>query len=207
MAEPPSACRGGSAFSSIAGVTREKMEAMGAHDEARRFRAERRLAQEHIEADADMLARQRRSLGDVARELQANRTPVRAKVGSRAFAGLVVHTGDDLLTLVDAGIQIDLCLPAVTELQVLDEESLAHGAASAPSQPKTLVGRLNEFHAIERVVELGGAQLETTPPSTIEVVAIDHVEIATPHGGRFIPLQAVTYIISRQDQAGHRAPR
>ena len=173
-------------------------------DESRRFEAERRWAQEDLERDADALDRQRGTLGDVARTLAVSRTTVRVGVAGRVFEGEAIHAGADLLTVAHANHEVDVRLSAASDIRIAERHG-GRAPRELSSHPSRFVGRLNEANALEIEIELGGAHLEATPPCRVLVVAQDHVEISTGDGDRrFIPLDAISYIVRRAETHGRR---
>ena len=173
-------------------------------DESQRFDAERRWAQEDLERDASTLDQQQTRLGDLARQLAEDGAVVRVAVAGRTFEGEAVHAGADLLTIAHETTEVDVRLPAVSDVRITERRA-GRAPKGLSTHPSRFVGRLNEAQALDHEVELGGLHLELTPPSRILVVARDHVEIRTADGGqRFIPLEAIDYMIRRTEPAGRQ---
>lgn len=99
---------------------------------ARRHRDELRRAAEEVEEELEQAARAERDLLDVVLELMHRGDVVRATVGERSFAGVVVHAGEDLVTLADrSGNEVDLRLPALAHLVVVERARAGGRARSA----------------------------------------------------------------------------
>ena len=167
-------------------------------DESRRFDAERRWAQEEAERDADALERRRSSLEDVAREAALDGATLRMSAGGRLIEGTALHAAGDLVTVTNGATHIDVRLSAITDLR-LNPAKRAGGGRRLPQHPGSFIGRMNELHAVESTVELGGPEVGLTAPGRITVVAQDYVELSTADGVRLIAIAAISYIIRRDD--------
>ena len=165
-------------------------------DDARRFEAERRWAQEELERDAETVERRRRTLADILRDAAVDGSTIGVVVGGRTFEGEAVHAAGDLFTIAVGDAEVDVRLSAAGDIRVRGNHVRTQPRVLA-RHPGSFLGRLNEANALEIAVELGGAGIAATPACRVAVVAADHVELDGPDGSRLVPIDAISYLVRR----------
>lgn len=166
----------------LAALGRELREAVG---------GEARAEAEEAERLAALKALRRRSLTDLARELSVRGDRVVVVLTGLTLAGVVVHTAGDLLGLATPGGRVDVRLPAVTEIRVV-EPSRSDPPPSGPG-PENFTARLFELEMAGQEVTLGVAGEEVA--GRLAAVAADHL-LVVDHDGveRAVARHAVTHV-------------
>lgn len=129
-----------------------------------------------------------RLLQDVCSEWLDGGEAVRVVVGAQSVTGVVVHAGEDFLTVRTHAGDLDVRFAAVTTMLAEADGRGRHGRRSR--HPARFAGRLRELQASRALVVLAGPQL-AVEKALILVVAADHL-LADVRGSRLIvPLAAV----------------
>ena len=133
-----------------------------------------------------------RLLQDVCAEWLDGGESVVVVVGGRSLPGVVVHAGEDFLTLRSQRGDIDVRFDAIVSMA---PEADGHGrVARRTAHPARFSGRLREIQATGERVGLSGLNLDSAGV-LIVVVAADH--LLTEYRGRalVVPMGAFDYII------------
>jgi len=158
-------------------------------DLARSLRHEAREAAEELEADvreADLLAR---SLADAAFELGEDAARVNMTVAGRAVAGVVIHAGEDVVTLADAsGGTAHIRLAAIADIRIDDR---GRGRTTPRIRdPRTFQSMLAHAQVIGTALELNGPELGSLAGIVIAVAA-DHVVLESAGRRHIVPISAI----------------
>ena len=132
-----------------------------------------------------------RHLRDVSGEWLDDGVTVRVMYRERTVTGVVVHAGEDFLTLRTPVGDLDVRYRAISSMVA---EAAGHGRLSRPpTQPARFSGRLREVQITRTHVVLGGPALEDD--LLIVVVAKDH--LLTESRGRtlVVPMDAVDSVL------------
>lgn len=162
----------------------------------RELRAEHRAEQEGIEEAAERTERATRPLSEVALEYLYRGDRIRATVGQRSWAGVVVHVGSGMMTLrSQAGVEIDVAYRGLTSIRVV-ERARSGGRSRISKHPGELVARLRELENTGETVEVGGRSLAPGIEGTIDVVARSHVEFRGRDSSEWIvPLTEIDVVV------------
>jgi len=146
--------------------------------------------QEAEELEAEVIAEELagRSLRDVAAEWLDGGDTVTVTVRGRSIAGVVVHAGEDFLTLRSRSGDNDLRFGAIASL-VADPKRQGP-PTSRSMHPMRFSGRLREVQASGERVALGGPHLEVEQ-LIIAVVAADHLLAECRGRPLVVPIAAI----------------
>ena len=151
----------------------------------RRLRLERREHQEEVEGIAREVDAARRTLSDALAEAGERGDRCLVDAGPHQLAGLVVHVGERVVGLLDAGSgrRWDVALGSVAVVAVLEPGRSA--CRVARGHPRTLLARARELTATGDLVEIGltsrpeplrGRLVDVSP----EVLELDRTSAGRP---------------------------
>jgi hypothetical protein len=144
------------------------------------------------QADYERMALQaqwrERSLADVAREWMVRGDVVEVRAAGQQLTGTVVHVGVDLAVLAATRGHVDLALPRLQGLRVVQQ--VRSGGVPPGRGARTFRARLTEHEvAAARLCLLTSA--DDLVDGMIEAVAADHLLVATRRGQVVLPEAAV----------------
>lgn len=172
---------------------------------ARRFRIEREEDQSELEEMEEETRDRVLDLPFALLELQWRGDRVRVLTPERTFEGVVVHVGDDLLTVqTGPDVYVDFRTERVGGIAVV-ERSRASGRSKLSRDPRRFVARLREVvDSIHVRCELGagpGVHLS----GTVERVHADHLAFrAVDRSEWLVPLHAIAYLIRNERRETRR---
>ena len=167
----------------------------------RRMGAELRDEAEEIERLIELQRRRQATLAEVARTAMHGGDSVTLMIGKRRWAGSLTAVGDDYLAL-DSGESTVEC-PLASALISLDPAR--SGGRSGRPESATWRARLAELATDGDAIRLLMNDGEEIACS-IEVVAVDHLEVSSDRSS-YVPLDLVVAIIrDRSSHGPHRFP-
>lgn len=167
-----------------------------ARDLRRRVGGEFRAEREAAEAEADLLARRRLTIVDVARAAAHRGDVVEVRVASRAFRGEVVGVGPDHLWLRNGAGSVHVALAALHSLRRIP----ASGAGVPANDPGSIRALLRASEMDNRRITLlgdDGSEFD----GVVRTCASDHLVVADDAGETIVPLGHVAAVIDHSDTA------
>lgn len=166
--------------------------------------ADEELAEIEYETDRAEVKRQDLTIRSMQALMEGERWQVRA--GSRVMEGLVVHAGQDFVSLRDRlDNRLDVHHRAIDLVRVATTDP-DQGRAPTTLRPATLVAHLLGLEQL-RPVELGGVNGDWSLVGVIESVNQDHLIMIEPSGETaIVPLASIGLVVRSADH-GRRSDR
>lgn len=157
------------------------------------FRSAARLEAEEDERQAAQLAMRKRTLAEVAFDAMGRGDRVAAGLGDRTYAGRVVYSSGDLMTLETGGGTVDFNLQGPIRLRLV--EAARSGGGSRREGPGSFRGRLLELEAERGDIEIGSPLFPDGLRGRMQIAAQDHLVLQDATGAEwFVPLSWIGYV-------------
>lgn len=166
---------------------------------ARRFRLEREEDQTELEVMEEEERDRVLDLPFALLELQWRGDRVRVHTPDRLFEGVVVHVGDDFVTLATArDTYVDARTDHVSGF-VVTERARDGGRAKLTRDPKRFIARLREVVDSVHVRCEFGSRGGVRVSGRVQRVHADHVVIRSDEGSEWLlPLLSITYMVRNE---------